>query len=88
MQTCLEAVLGQSDALVDDMLMGLQASLVAGRTKSLRGAPNAQSGLLYNDRRLGLNWPLPVTAISEKDRNYRLLDEWEAELNRRMTLLP
>lgn len=51
-------------------------------------SPNAQSGLLYNDRRLGLNWPLPVTAISEKDQNYRLLDEWEAELNRRMTLLP
>ena len=41
LQTCLEAVLGQSDALVDDMLVGLQASLVAGRTKSLRGAPNA-----------------------------------------------
>lgn len=41
LQTCLEAVLGQSDALVDDMLTGLQASLVTGKTKSLHGAPNA-----------------------------------------------
>jgi hypothetical protein len=41
LQTCLEAVLGQSDALVDDMLAGLQASLVAGKTKSLHGVPNA-----------------------------------------------
>ena len=41
LQTCLEAVLGQSDALVDDMLSGLQATLVTGKTKSLHGAPNA-----------------------------------------------
>ena len=41
LQTCLEAVLGQSDALVDDMLTSLQASLVAGKTKSLHGAPSA-----------------------------------------------
>lgn len=41
LQTCLEAVLGQSDALVDDMLASLQASLSTGKTKSLHGAPNA-----------------------------------------------
>ena len=41
LHTCLEAVLGQSDALVDDMLAGLQASLVTSKTKSLHGAPNA-----------------------------------------------
>jgi hypothetical protein len=41
LQTCLEAVLGQSDALVDDMLSGLQASLGTVKTKSIHGAPNA-----------------------------------------------
>ena len=41
LQSCLEAVLGQSDALVDDMLAALHASLVAGKTKSLHGSPNA-----------------------------------------------
>ena len=41
LQTCLEAVLGQSDTLVEDMLAGLQASLVTGKTKSLHGMPNA-----------------------------------------------
>lgn len=41
LQTCLEAVLGQSDALVDDMLEALKASLIAGKTKSIHGMPNA-----------------------------------------------
>ncbi len=47
LQACLEAVLGQSDALVDDMLTGLQASLVGGKTKSLHGTPSllAQSAI-------------------------------------------
>ena len=30
--------------------------------------PGAEGGLLYNDPRLGLKWPLPVTVISEKDQ--------------------
>ena len=41
LQSCLEAVLGQSDALVDDMLAGLQASLSTGKTKPMHGTPNA-----------------------------------------------
>src|SRR2546430_6829429 len=28
--------------------------------------PSAESGLLHNDPRLALHWPLPVTVISEK----------------------
>jgi hypothetical protein len=39
LQTCLEAVLGQSDALVEDMLASLKTSLISARTKS-HGAPN------------------------------------------------
>jgi dTDP-4-dehydrorhamnose 3,5-epimerase len=47
--------------------------------------PEAESGLMYNDRRLALRWPLPVSIISEKDQKFRLLDEIEPELTRRMT---
>lgn len=46
--------------------------------------PHAESGLLYNDPLLRLEWPLPVTVISEKDRGFRRLDEIESELKRRM----
>ncbi|WP_247335746.1 MULTISPECIES: dTDP-4-dehydrorhamnose 3,5-epimerase [unclassified Bradyrhizobium] len=48
--------------------------------------PEAESGLMYNDPRLGLTWPLPVSVISEKDQNFRLLNEVESELKERMEL--
>ena len=48
--------------------------------------PSAEGGLLYDDTRLHLEWPLPVTVISQKDRNFRPLDEIETELKRRMSL--
>ena len=48
--------------------------------------PSAEGGLPYDDPRLGLNWPLPVTAISARDRNFRPLDEIEDELRRRMSV--
>src|SRR6478672_10128827 len=49
-------------------------------------APGAEGGLLHNDPRLGLVWPLPVTVISEKDQGFGLLDEIEPELKRRMCI--
>jgi dTDP-4-dehydrorhamnose 3,5-epimerase len=48
--------------------------------------PSAEGGLKYNDPRLGLVWPLPVTEISPKDNAWKLLAEIEPELRRRMTL--
>jgi dTDP-4-dehydrorhamnose 3,5-epimerase len=48
--------------------------------------PGAEGGLLYNDPRLGLEWPLPVTVISEKDQRFGLLDEIEPELKRHMRI--
>jgi dTDP-4-dehydrorhamnose 3,5-epimerase len=48
--------------------------------------PSAEDGLLYNDPCLGLEWPLPVTVISEKDQRFRRLDEVEPELKRRMRI--
>src|SRR2546423_15098039 len=48
--------------------------------------PSAEGGLLYDDPRLGLVWPLPVTVISEKDQRFGLLDEIEPALKRRMCI--
>src|SRR5213592_2345229 len=47
--------------------------------------PGAEGGLRYNDPRLGLTWPLPVSAMSEKDREWKLLDEIEPQLRQRMS---
>lgn len=47
--------------------------------------PEAEAGLMYNDPRLGLKWPLPVTTISDKDKGFRSLDEIEGELKAKMS---
>ncbi len=49
-------------------------------------APQLESGLKYDDPRLGLKWPLPVASISPKDEVWKSLVEIEPELARRMTL--
>jgi len=49
-------------------------------------APGTEGGLLYNDPRLGLEWPLPVSVISEKDKVWKPLSEQETELRERMSL--
>ena len=46
--------------------------------------PSVEDGLLHNDPRLGLAWPLPVTVISEKDQAFELLEEIEPKLKHRM----
>ena len=46
--------------------------------------PEAEAGLLYNDRRLALKWPLPLGIISDKDKKFRSLDEIEPELKEKM----
>ena len=46
--------------------------------------PGAEGGLPYDDPRLGLTWPLPVTAMSDKDREWKPLAEMETELRNRM----
>ena len=48
-------------------------------------APDCDGGLRYNDPRLKLNWPLPVSEVSQKDTDAKLFDEVEAELKRRMS---
>lgn len=48
-------------------------------------APACESGLRHDDPRLRLAWPLPVAVISDKDQVFKLLDEVEPELKRRMS---
>ena len=36
-------------------------------------APEKSVGIRFDDPRLDIRWPLPITAISDKDRNWPLL---------------
>lgn len=49
--------------------------------------PSAESGLRYDDPRLAIAWPLPVTSVSAKDSNFALLETIEGELTKRMSLV-
>jgi dTDP-4-dehydrorhamnose 3,5-epimerase len=47
--------------------------------------PGSEGGLLYNDPWLKLQWPLAVSVISDKDQQWKTLDEQESELKRKMS---
>ena len=47
-------------------------------------APGCEGGLMYNDPQLGLQWPLPVTVMSDKDRVWKTLDAQGEEIMQRM----
>jgi dTDP-4-dehydrorhamnose 3,5-epimerase len=47
--------------------------------------PDAEGGLMHDDPRLGLEWPLPVSIISAKDQKFALLADCEPEVRRRMS---
>ena len=49
-------------------------------------SPETEGGLAYDDPRLGLEWPLPVAAISEKDSRWKPLETVEPEVRRRMSI--
>ncbi len=51
-------------------------------------APGCEGGLHYDDPRLALKWPLPVSVISDKDQVWKRLDEQEKEIKRRMRAQP
>lgn len=50
--------------------------------------PSAEGGLMYNDADLGLEWPLPVSIISQKDQNFLPLREIEQTLMKKMSDVP
>jgi dTDP-4-dehydrorhamnose 3,5-epimerase len=37
-------------------------------------APDRERGLRYNDPALAIQWPLPVSVISDKDRSWPLIE--------------
>ena len=39
-------------------------------------APGAEGGILWNDPRLGIEWPAAEVTVSAKDRRNPTLDEW------------
>lgn len=49
--------------------------------------PGVEGGLMYDDPALGLEWPLPVSEISEKDRGWQPLEVVGAEVRDRMALV-
>jgi len=49
-------------------------------------SPPHERALRYDDPRLGLTWPLPVTVISDKDKVAPLLDTWGDRLKQEMTI--
>ena len=49
-------------------------------------APDAEGGLRYDDPKLDLEWPLPVSVISPKDQAFPPLHDIEGELKRKMSL--
>ena len=46
--------------------------------------PGVEGGISPHDPRLGLSWPLPVAAISEKDARWEPFEAIQPELRRRM----
>ncbi|MBS0182678.1 MAG: dTDP-4-dehydrorhamnose 3,5-epimerase [Nitrospira sp.] len=48
--------------------------------------PGCEGGLRHDDPRLELQWPLPVTSISEKDTLWKLLGDIESELKWKMSV--
>jgi dTDP-4-dehydrorhamnose 3,5-epimerase len=50
--------------------------------------PGCEGGLLYNDPDLGLEWPLPVTVLSEKDGLWKPFSAQAEEIRQRMSSEP
>jgi len=50
-------------------------------------APGTEGGLLFNDPRLQLVWPLPISEMSPKDRQWDLIEKMGSELRAKMSLV-
>jgi dTDP-4-dehydrorhamnose 3,5-epimerase len=48
--------------------------------------PESQGGLSHDDPGLAIEWPLPVSVISPRDRGWPLLETFESDLRRAMTV--
>jgi dTDP-4-dehydrorhamnose 3,5-epimerase len=85
----LSADNGRSLYVPERFAHGYQALEDATETSYMVGefyTPGVEGGLSPTDPRLGLKWPLPTTEISDKDRAWKLLEEIEPEVKRRMSV--
>jgi dTDP-4-dehydrorhamnose 3,5-epimerase len=48
--------------------------------------PGVEGGFMYNDPMLGLEWPMKVEVISEKDNQWKALAEIEEDMKKRMAI--
>jgi dTDP-4-dehydrorhamnose 3,5-epimerase len=48
--------------------------------------PAAEGGLCHDDPMLGLSWPISVAVLSEKDKNWKSLEEFEPKLRECMAV--
>jgi dTDP-4-dehydrorhamnose 3,5-epimerase len=49
--------------------------------------PGSEGGLLYDDPDLGLEWPLPVSTMSDKDRQWTPLADAMSDIKERMAVV-
>lgn len=85
----LSADNGRSLYVPERFAHGYQALEDATETSYMVGefyTPGVEGGLSPTDPRLGLKWPLPTTEISDKDRAWKLLEEIEPEVKRKMSV--
>lgn len=50
-------------------------------------SPANEFGILYNDPRLGLEWPLPVSVVSDKDQKFAPFEMSEGVIKSRMSVI-
>jgi dTDP-4-dehydrorhamnose 3,5-epimerase len=48
--------------------------------------PGCEGGLKHDDPQLNLDWPLPLTVISDKDSVWKLLEAQEQQIRQRMAV--
>jgi dTDP-4-dehydrorhamnose 3,5-epimerase len=79
---CYHVELGQEDGrelyVPDGFAHGYQTLQDASEVHYMLSTcyvPDAASGLRWDDPAFSLTWPLPITVISERDRNWPLLQE-------------
>jgi dTDP-4-dehydrorhamnose 3,5-epimerase len=85
----LSADNGRSLYVPERFAHGYQALEDATETSYMVGefyTPGVEGGLSPTDPKLGLKWPLPTTEISDKDRAWKLLEEIEPEVKRKMSV--
>ncbi len=37
--------------------------------------PEAEGGVRFDDPAIGIDWPLPVGTVSDRDRTFKLIDD-------------